>query len=101
MEAREGYEVVDRSVLTADDVTGATIYGPNDEEIGDIGNLVLDPNGQLEAAIVEVGGFLGMGERQVAIPIDQLSIQRQSDGDEVRVFSELTEQDIEAMPEYE
>jgi hypothetical protein len=101
MQAREGYEVVDRSVLTADDVTGATLYGPNDEEIGDIGNLVLDPNGQLEAAIVEVGGFLGMGERQVAIPIDQLSIQRQSDGDEVRVFSELTEQDIEAMPEYE
>jgi hypothetical protein len=50
---------------------------------------------------VDVGGFLGLGERQVAIPLDQLSIQRMSGGDEVRVFSELTEEDLEAMPEYE
>jgi hypothetical protein len=99
--ARPGYEIVETDTLTVDDVTGAPVYGPNDEEIGDIGELVLDPQGQLEAAIVDVGGFLGLGERQVAIPLDQLSIQRASEGDDVRVFSDLTEEDLGAMPEYQ
>jgi hypothetical protein len=80
---------------------GNAILGEGDERIGEISELVVDPNnGDLQAALVDVGGFLGIGERQVAVPMDQLSIQRMGDTDEVEIFSDLTAEDLEAMPEY-
>jgi septal ring-binding cell division protein DamX len=48
------------------------IYNQNNEKIGDISELLVDSSGKIQAVVVGVGGFLGMGERDVAIPFDQI-----------------------------
>jgi hypothetical protein len=95
-----GNEVLDAAVLATAEMAGAPVYGPGGEQFGSIGTLVIDPQGKVEAAIVELGGFLGLGARQVALPVDELSIQRETEGGTVRVYSSATPAELEAMPEF-
>lgn len=57
--------------MRAEELIGQTIFGVNGEEIGGIDQVVVDRQGS-PAAVVGVGGFLGIGERDVAVPLDQL-----------------------------
>ncbi len=95
---REGYEMVAAEDIVVSDLEDATVYGVNDETIGDIGDISVSADGKIEAVIVEVGGFLGMGEKPVSLPFDELTILR-SDAGETRVFIEATEQDLKSMDE--
>jgi hypothetical protein len=87
---RPGNQPLDTAVLATTEVAGAPVYGPGGEQFGLVGTLVIDPQGKVEAAIVELGGFLGLGARQVALPVDRLSIQRETEGGAVRVYSSAT-----------
>lgn len=51
---------------------GKNVYNEQDEKIGDIRDLVLDSKGTASHYVIGVGGFLGMGEHDVAIPFNQL-----------------------------
>lgn len=51
---------------------GLNIYNANNENLGEINELLVDQSGKIQAAVIGVGGFLGMGERNVAIPFDRL-----------------------------
>jgi len=98
----EGYAPLAAEDLTAERLTGATIYGPGDETIGTISELVLDPSsGQVTQAVVDVGGFLGMGAHTVALDFAQLNVVHSAETDEVRVYSNATKEELEQMPEYE
>jgi len=44
------------------------VYDPSDNKIGDIDDLLIDKEGKVTALIIGVGGFLGMGEKDVAVP---------------------------------
>jgi len=52
---------------------GLNVYNASNDKIGDISELIVDRSGKLEAVVVGVGGFLGMGEHDVAIPYAQIS----------------------------
>jgi sporulation protein YlmC with PRC-barrel domain len=47
------------------------VYNEKNEKIGRVDDLIVAPNGSLSAAIIDVGGFLGMAAHRVAIPIQQ------------------------------
>ena len=49
-----------------------TVYDPADNKIGDIDDVLIDKAGNVSALIVGVGGFLGMGEKHVAIPFSDV-----------------------------
>ena len=49
------------------------VYDPSDNKIGDIDDLLIDKQGHVTAVLVGVGGFLGMGEKDVAIPFNALN----------------------------
>ncbi|MCA1778321.1 MAG: PRC-barrel domain-containing protein [Xanthomonadaceae bacterium] len=70
----------------------------SDESIGEISNLVLDNNGQVVAAIISVGGRMGIGEHDVAIAFDQ--IERRVEGEETTLWVNLTEQSLQDAPQY-
>jgi sporulation protein YlmC with PRC-barrel domain len=57
----------------ASKLIGASVYNDRSEKIGKIGDLIVAPDGTLSFAIVDVGGFLGVGRRHVAIPVGQFS----------------------------
>ncbi|MFO1039632.1 MAG: PRC-barrel domain-containing protein [Geminicoccaceae bacterium] len=82
--------------MTGQELVGQTVYGANGENVGEIDNVVVGRNSnQGPAAIIGVGGFLGIGERDVAIPLDRLQLQ----GD--RVTTSLTRDQIGGMRAYD
>lgn len=58
---------------------GATVYGSDNASIGEINDLVVASDGKINAAVIGVGGFLGVGEKNVAVPFDKLNVTRKSD----------------------
>ena len=58
--------------VMASDLIGTRVVGANNESIGDINDVIMDRNGQIMAAVVGVGGFLGIGEKDVAVPFNAL-----------------------------
>jgi sporulation protein YlmC with PRC-barrel domain len=56
----------------ASKVVGLRVYNKSDENIGSISDLLMDKSGNIKAAVIGVGGFLGMGEHLVAIPFDKI-----------------------------
>lgn len=85
--------------LTADDLTGTRVYDAAGEWIGEVSELHLDTEGKIDAAIVDVGGFLGLGEKPVELALDDLDIMRT--GGDLRVALSLTEEELEALPTWE
>ncbi len=55
---------------------GAKVYNDRNQTIGKIDDLVVKPDGTISLAVLDVGGFLGMGRHQVAIPVEQFSSVR-------------------------
>jgi sporulation protein YlmC with PRC-barrel domain len=56
----------------ASDLEGLNVYNNNNENIGDISELIVDSSGKIQAVVIGVGGFLGLGERSVAVPFEQV-----------------------------
>ena len=56
----------------ASKLDGLDVYNPNNEKIGDISELIVDRGGKIEAVVIGVGGFLGMGEHSVAVPFEKV-----------------------------
>jgi sporulation protein YlmC with PRC-barrel domain len=53
------------------------VYDPSDNKIGEIYDVLVGQDGRIEAFIVSVGGFLGMGEKDVAVPFNAIhSVQK-------------------------
>jgi sporulation protein YlmC with PRC-barrel domain len=53
---------------------GLSIYNNSHEKIGTISDLIVDSSGKVQAVVIGVGGFLGLGERNVAVPMDQIQL---------------------------
>ena len=56
----------------ASKLIGVDVYNNQNEKIGEIDELIMTSNGQIAGAMIGVGGFLGMGERNVMVPLNQL-----------------------------
>lgn len=96
----EGYKAAEVAELTADKLEGARVYGPKDEDVGEVNRIILDNNGQVQRIVLDVGGFLGVGERQIAVTPDELNIVRTDDGSEFRVYIDSNQATLKAQPEY-
>ena len=57
----------------ASNLEGLDVYSSNNgDKIGDISDLIFNDSGKLQAVVIGVGGYLGIGERDVAVPFDQI-----------------------------
>lgn len=99
---------IDRSTLKdqptdqirADDFVGTTVYGADDAKVGEVGDVVLSKDGKVDAVLVDVGGFLGMGEKEVALGMDNLHFMTDENG-KLYLYTSLTKDALEAQPAYE
>jgi len=98
--SRDGYARTHIHDLTADDVESAKVYGRNNETIGSISSLKMGTDGKITDAVIDVGGFLGMGAHSVKIPFSGLTILRKADGSDVRVHLDTTKDRLKAMPNH-
>lgn len=56
----------------ASKVVGLSVYNDSNESVGSINDLLMDQGGAIKAVVIGVGGFLGVGEHLVAVPIDKV-----------------------------
>ena len=92
----------ERTALTAEDLEGVALFDATDERVGEISDIVLTDDGQVEQVIVDVGGFLGLGEKPVAVAFDEIEISRDQAGetDTLEATTSLTMEEFEAMKEW-
>ncbi len=96
----DGYTDVPADQVTADTLTGATVYGPDNQSIGNVDDLIVGSDGKVTDAIIDVGGFLGMGSHRVKVSFDEMQIMQDANGGDVRVNVSATQDQLEARPEY-
>jgi sporulation protein YlmC with PRC-barrel domain len=58
-------------------VVGLSVYNDNNEKLGSINDLLMDKGGNIKAVVLGVGGFLGMGEHLVAVPLDKVQFSNE------------------------
>ena len=69
------------TILAKGDLIGQTVYAPDKAKIGSISDLILTKDGRsVEGFVIGVGGFLGIGEKGVAMKIDRLTMVSGADG---------------------
>ncbi|MDN3519169.1 PRC-barrel domain-containing protein [Aquisalimonas lutea] len=92
-----------QSAVHASDLIGTSVRsrGSDGEEIGSVTDLVLDRHGQVTAVVVGVGGFLGVGEKEVAISWDRTELASGADGGERVVRIDADQSSLEEAPEYQ
>ena len=76
---------------------GAKIYDAEDHEVGTVSHV--HGTGTASQVVVDVGGFLGVGAKPVAVPASQLDFMRDEDGD-VHAVTSWTKDQLKAMPEH-
>ena len=96
-----GFAPIPVMELSVDELTGAAIYGMNNEFIGNVDDVLLGPEGEVSYLTSNIGGFLGIGSREVAIGFDEVTILSDVDRIEVQVHVAATREMLEEMPEYE
>ena len=96
--SEEGYELVEPEVLVASELEGQPVYDIDNKRIGEIAKVETDATGQVEAATIEVGGFLGIGESEVKVRAAEIGVV-QNDQAELRVYVTATEQELEQRAE--
>jgi putative membrane protein len=82
--------------ISIEEVLGSRVVNQAGEEVATIDDLVIDQSGQ-QYAVLSVGGFLGIGDKKVAVPLDELQLSE----DEVYLMTAATEEQLEQMPEYD
>lgn len=85
--------------ILADDLIGTTVYSATDESVGDINDVIISFDAKVEGVVIGVGGFLGMGEKEVAIRMEELTLTTSESG-RMRLILNATREELEAAPTF-
>ena len=77
-------------------VIGATVRNDANESVGKVDDIIIGEDGKSPFVVLSVGGFLGMGDRLVVVPYEQLSF----DGEDKAVLPGATKEGLKQLPEF-
>ncbi len=83
--------------VRADTLIGSKVTNAADENVGDVTDLLLDEDGKVVGVILSVGGFLGIGDKHVAVNWEEIELQDQGE----QVMISMTKEQISAAPAFE
>jgi len=75
---------------------GAPVYNQDDDKIGDVQDMIVAPDGRASLVIVGVGGFIGLGRHDVAVPVEALKLTQDR-----FVLAGGSRDELKAMPAFE
>ncbi len=87
-----------QSEVLGTDFVGTQVVSKDKQPLGKIANLVFDQNGHIELAVIGIGGFLGIGEKEVAVPFDALKSEEVNNKSVFTV--DLTKDQLKAAPAF-
>jgi hypothetical protein len=79
---------------------GTTVIGPDDAKIGSVEDLLFDRTGSVKAVVVGVGGFLGIGSKQVAMALPSFTVVAGKDGAADQLRLSMTKDQLASAPEF-
>lgn len=80
---------------------GASVYGPDNASIGEINDLIVGTDGKISAVVVGVGGFLGVGQKDVALPFENISVTRKADSASIdKIKVSYTKDQLKNAPKF-
>jgi sporulation protein YlmC with PRC-barrel domain len=85
-------------VLANDEVIGKEVVNDQDEKVGTIADLVMDQDQKLVGVVLSVGGFLGIGDKWVAVPVEQISFP--SEDQPARLLAAATQEQLTSAPDF-
>jgi hypothetical protein len=95
----EFIQVQDEAQFLADEeVIGKDVVNVMDEKVGTIADLVMDQDQKLVGVVLSVGGFLGIGEKWVAVSVDQIDFPK--DEQPARLLVAVTEEQLKNAPDF-
>ena len=80
--------------LRASKIIGSSVYDNNNEKIGSVQDIILGKGGKVDSVVVDVGTFLGMGGKDVAVSLDQIKT------DHDRLTLSMTKDQLKQAPNY-
>ncbi|MEX0730346.1 MAG: PRC-barrel domain-containing protein [Aquisalimonadaceae bacterium] len=86
--------------LLTNEMVGSAVTNQDGERIGTIRELIVSEDGEVMGAVVGVGGFLGIGDKDVAVTWDEMEITRDPDTAEFTARVEMDRQELEDAPEF-
>jgi sporulation protein YlmC with PRC-barrel domain len=97
--ARDTLTSVDVGTISSDNVIGKTLYSADNQDVGDVAEVIMTDDGKIDAVIADVGGFLGIGAKSVALNFSDLDF-RADDSGNVYIYTPFTEEQLQQAPEY-
>lgn len=95
MQVEDGSMMVPTLNLSVDEIDGMDIYDSTGEKVGEVDDVLVGQDGTSMAASLDIGGFLGIGEKDVVLPLDSLT--KGEDG----LRTTMTKEELESLPDYE
>ena len=86
--------------ISAKTYIGQSVYNGQNESIGSINDLILLKQGGVVAAIVGVGGFVGIGQKNVAVPFDKITATQNAQDGSIKLTTTETAEALKAAPEF-
>lgn len=97
---RTGYVRAQLEKVAAERFVGQRVYSPKDAWVGVINALLTDSSGQIAGVVINVGGFLGMSEKPVAITLSSITVAIAETGGDIRFYLGATDAQLTALPAF-
>jgi sporulation protein YlmC with PRC-barrel domain len=98
--AEAKFSTVTKDEMFSSKLKGLNVYNQKDEKVGEISDLAIGKGQQVQAMILSVGGFLGVGEHYVAVSPSSLNVKYDKDKDTWRATMNTTKDQLKAAPEF-
>ena len=86
--------------IRATQMDGSTVYDAQNQKVGDVKDIILDRDGKVAAVVLDVGAFLGIGGKNVAIGMSDLKIT-QDDNNKPRFTVDMTKDQLKSAQAYD
>ncbi|HEY7764552.1 MAG TPA: PRC-barrel domain-containing protein [Aestuariivirgaceae bacterium] len=91
-------QMQDQDTFLTSNLVGATIYNAQDEAVGDVNDVIVSRDGKVDGVVVGVGGFLGLGEKDVAIEMSKIKMVDTDTG--LKLVFDANRDELAAAPEF-
>jgi hypothetical protein len=85
--------------FSAERLMGTPVQGVDNANIGEVRDIIFNADGDIQAVVIDVGGFLGVGEKPVAVSFSSITVQRQED--QVALVVHATQDQLQNAPTFE
>src|SRR5712672_2315130 len=87
--------------LRATQMDGSTVYDSQNQKVGDIKDIILDKDGKVAAVVLDVGAFLGIGGKYVAVSMNDLKITQDNNSNKPRFTVDMTKDQLKAAQAFD